>query len=115
MSVQAKAKRAAAGALAKALLPTRARISVALYDRDGGRSFRGLPGYAIIVDVNDREELSRLWFSVEAFIQEGTWRRAPMAVLGARRDGKGSAPPVSRWSGSTPDDRPPTPAPTQSR
>ena len=58
------AQQAAAESLAARLLPGRARISIALYDQEGGRSFRGLPAHAVTIDIIDRRQLARVWAGV---------------------------------------------------
>ena len=72
-NVRGAAQHAAAETMIRRLVPGRIRISIAVYDQRGGRSFRGLPGYSRTVDVRSAEELRALWDSLAEFLDAGSF------------------------------------------
>ena len=64
------AQLAASEVLIRQLVPGRVRIALAIYDKAGGRSFRGIPSYSRIVPIQSAEELADLWSAIVALLPE---------------------------------------------
>lgn len=64
-----------AGEVLRALLPTRARVCVEVYDhREGQKSYRTLPGFALLPAVYTAGEVRKLWAAIEATIEGDAWK-----------------------------------------
>jgi hypothetical protein len=64
--------RESAKLLIRRLVPTRARLHVALYDAEA-RSYRGVPDYSTMIPVYSRSELLALWRLLRDVVESEDW------------------------------------------